>query len=84
MASNNDTMVIKTIAKLERRNSSTNGNPAFMVFFTDGTSARTQTDAAFCYEIENPEYRDAPIEFTFTPAGRIRWGRVVKQEEGNG
>jgi hypothetical protein len=60
-----------TIAKLERLKLSTNGNPRFRVTFTDGAVAQTQTDGSVGYEIENPEYRDVPLNVEFSRAGRI-------------
>lgn len=65
------TQAVKTIASLERLKLSTNGNPRFLVTFTDGTTAQTQTDASIGYSIENPEYRDVPVKVFTTPAGRI-------------
>ena len=62
------TLIIESI---ERLRSSVNSNPAFRVTFTDGQTARTGTDSAVAYEIENPEYRDVPLLVTFTRAGRI-------------
>lgn len=62
---------VKTIAELERMNNSANGNPRFLVKFTDGTEASTQVDAAVAYGLENPEFRDVPVTFTVTRAGRI-------------
>lgn len=67
-----------TIASLERLNASANGNPRFKVTFTNGESALTQSDASINYAIENPEYRDVPVEFTFTAAGRIKYAEPVK------
>lgn len=59
--------------------SSVNGNPAFRVAFTNGLVARTQSDAAISYELENPEYRDVPLDVEFTPAGRIATWRVATE-----
>lgn len=63
--------IIKTIAKLERLKLSRNGNPRFLVTFTDGTTAQTQTDASIGYSIENSEFRDVPVRVSYTRAGRI-------------
>jgi hypothetical protein len=67
----------RTIERLERRNTSHYGNPAWMVYFTDGSSARTQTDTGWSYEADNPEYRGATVDLWLTPSGRIRYARVV-------
>jgi hypothetical protein len=77
MASNGDTVVVKTIVRLERLNNSKDGNPRFKVHFDDGTSALTQTDAAVNYGLENPEYKDVLVKFTMTSAGRIRYAEVI-------
>ena len=51
----------KVISRLERMKSSVNGNPRFMVTFTDGSSMPTKPDAMLAYGIENEEYRDRPL-----------------------
>jgi hypothetical protein len=61
----------RTIDYLTRLNSSVNGNPRFRVHFTDGSSAITMSDAAFCYGIENREMLAGPVMVEFTRAGRI-------------
>lgn len=66
------------IDTIERTNSSVNGNPAFFVTFTDGTRARTQSDAGMAYGIENKQWRAVPLLVTFTPAGRIAFWEVAK------
>lgn len=67
----NETRQTLTIASMERLKLSTNGNPRFRVFFTNGLVAQTQTDGSIGYGIENSEYRDVPVVVTFTRAGRI-------------
>lgn len=71
-------MAIRTIDHLERRKNSVNGNPRFRVVFTDGSSAITQSDAAFAYGLENPEFRDVPLEVTFSRAGLITRVKVAE------
>lgn len=71
-------MALRQIDYLKRRNNSVNGNPRFLVVFTDGSSALTQSDAAFCYGIENPEFRDVPVEVSFSRAGLITNVEVAK------
>lgn len=58
------------IEHLERITNSVNGNPRFRVHFTDGTAARTMSDAS--PGLENPEYRGVPLTVTFTAHGKIR------------
>lgn len=48
---------IKTISRIRRLRSSTNGNPKFEIGFDDATTAKTQTDSAFCYAVGNPDMR---------------------------
>ena len=60
-----------TIARIERRESSRNGNPRFNVIFTDGTAAPTGVDASVAYEINNPEYRNVPLRVRFNSRGSI-------------
>lgn len=45
----------KRITRTRRTGTSRNGNPNFEVYFEDATAARTQTDAACAYGIENRE-----------------------------
>ena len=65
------TQAVKTIASLERLKLSKMGNPRFLVTFTDGTTAQTQTDAQIGYTIENSEFHDVPVRVSYTRAGRI-------------
>lgn len=60
-----DYVLIKTIESLERLNCSVNGNPRYRITFTDGSSAVSQSDAGFCYSINNQEFRDVPVKVTF-------------------
>ena len=53
-----------TIARLDRRNSSTNGNPRYRVTLVGQATIDTETDASVNYAIDNPEYRDVPIVLT--------------------
>lgn len=61
------------IEHMERLNTSASGNPRFRVWFTDGTVADTQSDAALNYGIENREYQGVPLKVTFTRAGKISY-----------
>lgn len=55
-------VVVGRVIATERRKSSRNGNPAFMLTIQrpDGElrQHRTATDSMLAYAIENPEYRD--------------------------
>jgi hypothetical protein len=66
------------IGCLRRLDCSINGNPAYWVYFTNGSDARTMSDAGVSYEIGNPEYRNVPLRVLFTPAGRVRGVEVMK------
>lgn len=63
---------LRTIDQIDRLNSSSNGNPRYRITFTDGSSAITMSDAAFCYSIGNPGYRVASqVQVEWSRAGRI-------------
>lgn len=64
---------VKVIEHIRRASSSVNGNPAYVLTFTDGTEARTMSDAACAYAIGNPDMREGcSVVVQFTRAGRIR------------
>lgn len=75
------TTVVKTIERVDRHGTSRNGNPQYRVRFTDGTSALTQSDSAIAYEIQNGEFRNTPVEFTLTRAGRVSYARPLPAVE---
>lgn len=77
MAGTESKRVLK-IASLERLNSSASGNPRFKVTFTNAESAQTKADSDINYKIENSEFRDVPVEFTFNSDGRIIYAEPVK------
>lgn len=62
---------IREIESLERLTNSHYGNPRFRVRFTDGSSAVTQSDAMFCYGLENRSNFGVPVRVQWTRAGRI-------------
>lgn len=64
---------VATIARLERAGCSRNGNPRYVIHWTNGMSSTTQTDAGISYGITNPEYRDVPLLVDMTPTGKV-WG----------
>lgn len=71
---------IRVIDYVTRQNSSVNGNPAYMVYFTDGSSARTMSDSSCAYEIQNlshSRYKGAELLITWTKAGRIQGIEIV-------
>jgi hypothetical protein len=53
-----------TIARLDRRKASTNGNPRYRVTLVGQATIDTETDASVNYAIDNPEYRDVPVILT--------------------
>lgn len=63
--------MIGTIAKVTRRKSSVNGNPAYRVNFTSGDEANTIADAMFSYGIENAEHRAPNEQEVIFDGGRI-------------
>lgn len=69
---------IKTIHSITRlKGYSVNGNPSFQVFFTDGTSARTNTDSSVIWSIENSDYHNVPVAVAYNGRGRIVGIKVV-------
>jgi hypothetical protein len=61
-----------TIVALERKRDSASGGPRWRVTFDDGLVADTQSHAKIGHEIDNPGYRDTPLDVTLTAARRIR------------
>lgn len=62
----------RVIQSITRLKSSHYGNPRFRIAFTDGSSAITSSDAAFCYAVGNSDMREgSPVSVEFTRAGRI-------------
>ena len=55
----------------KRLNSSSNGNPRYLITFDDGSEVITQSDAAINYGITNHEYRDQPHDAELSRAGRL-------------
>lgn len=62
---------VRSIALIERRRLTRNGNPRFLVTFTDGSHAMTKADSRIAYVIENSEYRDCELTITFDGSGCI-------------
>ena len=73
MARTTGTSRIVRVDRAERIGTSRMGNPSYTVYFTDGTSARTQSDAGCAYGINNSEYRERDHMAHFTKAGRLAW-----------
>lgn len=69
--SSKPTTRVLVIQELKRMTNSAYGNPRYMVTFTNGDQAQTQSDAAVNYGLTNPGYQGVPVRFTFTRAGRI-------------
>lgn len=65
-----NTTFVATITRLERLNSSRNGNPRYRVH-TDGPTHDTEPDSAIAYGLPNPEFRDVPVTFTVNGRGWI-------------
>jgi hypothetical protein len=62
----------KQISRIERLNSSVNGNPRYRIGFDDASTAITSSDHAFCYTVGNPEMREgSAVSVEYTRAGRI-------------
>ena len=68
------------IDKLERMNSSVNGNPRFRVYFSNGLVSQTTVDDGLGYSIQNYVGRDRPllnVEFG-THYGTVQVNRITK------
>lgn len=70
--------VTGTIVKLDRMNGSVNGNPAWRITLDGGEVLRTQSDSSISYALNNPEFRDVPVTFELTKAGRVFNAKVAK------
>lgn len=66
------------ITRYERLTNTVNGNPRFRITFDNAETYTTQSDTGWVYECQNPQYRDAALNVTLTPAGRIRYARVIQ------
>jgi hypothetical protein len=64
------------IERVIRARSSVNGNPAWRVIFTDGTVARTQSDASIAYCAENRDQHGVPLTVVYTRAGLIAYWKL--------
>ena len=69
--SNTDRTYVATIERLERMRSSVNGNPRYRIYFADGGTATTQSDAAVAYGLENAENLGVPVTVTATRTGKV-------------
>ena len=72
---------VARITRIERLNMSRARNPRFQLHLDNGMSVVTQSDAAINYGIENPEYRNVPVEFTTSNDGRVVDARPVSELE---
>jgi hypothetical protein len=73
---------ILTIDWLDHLSPTANANPRWDAHFTNGTVARTQSDASCAYGIGNPSFRGVPLAVWFSRAGRIvHLMRADKYEE---
>jgi len=70
---------VQTIDHAERLNNSVKGNPRWRLFYADGQTALTQSDASVGYEIGNPNITGVPVEIKATRAGRVRSITPVSQ-----
>jgi hypothetical protein len=66
----------RTITSYERRASSVYGNPAYLLHFSDGSSARTMTNTGWAYAMGR-DWVGVPLDVTFTPAGHVRYAVKV-------
>jgi hypothetical protein len=63
-----------TVKSNRRLINSQNGNPRFVVQFSDGTTAETERDAAVNYDVTNVTGKPIQLDVELTAAGKIvRW-----------
>lgn len=69
----------------EHIGTSVNGNPRYRLIVEDlagyFTTYVSVSDAGFCYGITNPQYKNVVLEFTLTPAHRVKYVRIVETGE---
>ena len=64
-------MPLTWIDHITRLRNSVNGNPRYVIHFTDGSKATTMSDAGFCYAITNSEYYVNPVSVELSPGRRV-------------
>lgn len=79
-----ETTFVRTIERLDRMDSSANGNPRYLVTFTDGTGKPTSPDASIAYALPNPEFRGVPVTFTQNGRGHITHAVPVADDKSKG
>jgi hypothetical protein len=63
-----------------RLNNSRNGNPSYLLSFTDGLTGKTKTDAGFAYAIhDGMSY--VTVKYHFTPKGKCVIDDVTERGE---
>ena len=67
------------IIGLRRLNNSVNGNPRFNITFANGVNANSQSDAAFCYGIENPNMR-GDVDVWLSARGTVAYVRPAERK----
>ena len=72
-----DKIEVKTIARLERMTGSRNGNPRFLVIFTDYTTAPTAPDTSWAYGAENRDQIGVPTEVHTNTRGHVTYCKPV-------
>lgn len=64
------------IVGTRRAGTSNMGNPSYWISFTDGTIARTQSDASIAYSATNRDQHGVPLDVVFTRAGLIAYWKL--------
>lgn len=59
------------ITHVQRIGTSKNGNPRYRLFFLDGGTSETATDASIGYSISNSDLHNVPVNVTYNRAGRV-------------
>lgn len=71
---------VSQIDSIARLNNSRNGNPRYLIAFTDGIIGKTKTDAGFVYAIHNGMDL-VKVKFHYTSKGNCIIDDVAEVEE---
>lgn len=67
------------VARTKRLANSRDGNPRYEVEFSDGTLARTESDASLNYDVENKLHSQAVLDVQLSHSGKIEYWRLATE-----
>jgi len=67
------------LTSIVRLNNSRNGNPSYMLGFTDGLTGKTKTDAGFAYAIHDG-MTYVTVKYHFTPKNKCIIDDITERE----